>query len=69
MIWEIKYKGLTGPQVYTITTDPTLKQIIRITDIENKDKTLIYVRKTNQTTFREKPIWISTDFSTMTLTD
>ena len=62
MIWEIKYKRLTGPEVYTITTDPTQKQIIRITDIDNKDKILKSVRERNQITFREKSIWISTDF-------
>ena len=42
---------------------------MRITDIQNKDRTLNSVRETNQITYREKPILISDDFSIQTLKD
>ena len=47
---------------------PTPSHIImKIPNIQNKDKILKDTREKNEITFRGKPIWISADFSIQTL--
>uniref|UniRef100_A0A8D2AMC7 L1 transposable element RRM domain-containing protein n=1 Tax=Sciurus vulgaris TaxID=55149 RepID=A0A8D2AMC7_SCIVU len=49
---------------------PTPRHIImKIPNIQNKDRILKAVREKNQITFRGKPIRISADFSIQTLKD